>query len=142
VGVRVKILIRLAGREVETPALVNSGFETDTPQLLVPVRLLSANLIDPSELGEASIEEYDTAGGPVAMHIYPNSCRVRVVEPDKSSREVTADLVVSYVEREVLIGDALTEELGIIILSPRRGLWRFIDDPYDKTRYSQRPRYW
>ena len=40
-AVRVKLRIRArgSGRGVETIALVNSGFETTTPQLLIPRRL-------------------------------------------------------------------------------------------------------
>jgi hypothetical protein len=56
----------------------------------------------------------------------------------RSSREVIADLVVSLTEREVLMSDALIEELGVIIISPRKGLWKFADDPSTTTRSSQR----
>ena len=104
--------------------------------------MLNTSSIDISTLGSPIAVEYDTAGGPIIMHVYPNACRVKISEPDKSSREVTADLVLSPIEREVLIGDALAEELGIIILSPRRGLWRFTDDDQNTIRYSQKPQYW
>jgi len=71
------------------------------------------------------------------MYVYPKACRVSIIEPDRSSREVIADLVVSLTEREVLMNDALIEELGVIIISPRKGLWKFTDDP-STTRSSQR----
>jgi len=35
-GVRVKIKVVMANKTLETTALVNTGYETDEPQLLVP----------------------------------------------------------------------------------------------------------
>ena len=68
--------------------------------------------------------------------------RVRVSEPDRSSKEVESDLVVSLTEKEVLISDALAAELCIVILNPRTGLWRFIDDDQSITRHSYRQQLW
>jgi hypothetical protein len=48
--------------------------------------------------------------------------------------------MVSLLEYEVLISDALAEELGIVILAPKTGLWRFRDE--DKVRTSEAPQYW
>jgi hypothetical protein len=74
--------------------------------------------------------------------MYPESCTVNVVEEDRLSKSVKADLVISTIEKEVLLSDALTEELEIIIISPRKGLWKFTDDPLNKIRYSYKPEYW
>ncbi len=65
--------------------------------------------------------EYDTTGGPIALYLFPKACIVSVVERGRKSRGIVSDLVVSNVEKEVLLSDVLTEELGIVILSPRRG---------------------
>ena len=43
VRVRLRIRARHGGGEVETSALVNSGYEADSPQLLIP-RPLAARL--------------------------------------------------------------------------------------------------
>ncbi len=94
-------------------------FETDYPQLLVSWSFLTRNNISLESLGVPETAEYETASGLVAMHLYPRSCRVRVVELDKTSREVVADIVVSTIEKEVLLSDALVEELGMILLSSR-----------------------
>jgi hypothetical protein len=136
--VRVKVRVVVGVRVFEAIALVNTGFETDEPQLLIPYNLLLEKNIDISELGKPSLLEYDTPGGSVTMYVYPRACRVSIIEPDRSSREVIADLVVSLTEREVLMSDALIEELGVIIISPRKGLWKFTDDPSTTTRSSQR----
>ncbi len=141
-GVRVKLRIRIGDKEVDVVALANSGFETDSPQLLVPRNFIVRNNLEPLLPSNPLTLEYDTAGGPIVMYVYPYACTVKVLEEDKASREVKADLVVSPIEKEALMSDALIEELGIVILSPRRGLWRFIDDPVDKIRVSYKPQYW
>jgi hypothetical protein len=141
-GVRVKLRIEIKDKLVETVALANSGFETEEPQLLVPYAFLLRNSISLDELGRPKVLEFDTAGGPISMHVYPKACRVVAIEPDRMSKEVVSDLVVSPVEKEVLMSDALIEELGIIILSPRSGLWRFSDDPVEKVRHSYPPEYY
>jgi len=141
-GVRVKIKVVVGNRTIEAIALVNSGFETDRPQLLVPHKFLLTNNVEVESLGNPITTEYDTAGGPILMLIYPEACAVSVVEEDKMSRNVKADLVISSIERELLISDALIEELEMIILSPRRGLWRFTDDLPHKIRQSHKPQYW
>jgi hypothetical protein len=136
--VRVRVRVVIGVRVFEVIALANTGFETDEPQLLIPYNLLVEKNIDVSDLGKPTLLEYDTPGGSVTMYVYPRACRVSIVEPDRSSREVIADLVVSLTEREVLMSDALIEELGVIIVSPRKGLWKFTDDPSTTTRSSQR----
>jgi len=136
-GVRVKLNVSIGDKEFTIIALLNSGFETDTPQLLIPYRLLREHGIDLSLLGEYVVKEYVTAGGSVSLSIYPRKCKVKVVEEDRESNEVYADLVVSFIDTEPLVSDALIEELGIIILNPRKGYWRFNDDPIDKIRFSK-----
>ncbi len=39
VRVRLKLKSRISGEVVETVALVNTGFETESPQLLIPLAL-------------------------------------------------------------------------------------------------------
>jgi len=140
-GVRVKVRIELAGKVVEAVALANSGFETERPQLLVPYVFLVKNHVRLEALGNSIAMEYDTAGGPITMHMYPEACTVTVVEEDRTSKSVKADVVISPVEREILMSDALMEELGIVIVSPKSGLWKFIDDAAEKIRRSHKPQY-
>lgn len=94
------------------------------------------------ELRKPMILEYDTATGPVVVHVYPMASKVAVIEPDKVSWSVESDLVVSFTEREILMSDALIEELSIIILSSKSGLWRFSDDPEGRVRVSRRRQFW
>jgi hypothetical protein len=140
-GVRVKIRISI-GKIIECVALANSGFETDTPQLLVPTSFILKNRINVRRLGKPESLEYDTAGGPVMMYVYHRACSVNVVESDRVSQDVIADLVISPIEKEVIMSDALIEDLGILIVSPRKGFWRFLEEPSGKIRQSYPKQYW
>jgi hypothetical protein len=59
-AVRVRLRIKGTSREVVTSALINSGFEADEPQLVIPVGLGEALGLTSAD---ASIEGFSTAGG-------------------------------------------------------------------------------
>jgi len=75
--VRVKVKVVLGGEEVVTSALVNSGFESERPQPLVPYGFLAANNVDPSFLGRGLLMEYDTVRGPTSMFVYIDACNLK-----------------------------------------------------------------
>ena len=141
--VRVKLAVRNreTGASLELAALVNSGFETETPQLLLPVAAARELGLWPPGPG-ASRATYDTAGGPVGVWIYPRALVIRVVAEDVEAPEVIADAVVSTVEREVLISDKLTSALQIAIEDAGEGLWRFRFEGLDRLRRSVGPQFW
>ena len=78
-AVRVKLKITsVSGKEVITPALVNSGFEVETPQLLTPRSLMrELGLLHPPL--EAVLVEVGTAGGPVRNYRVPRALDVYVL---------------------------------------------------------------
>ncbi len=140
-AVRVKLKIKAlkTGREALTSALVNSGFEAETPQLLIPRRLaLELGLWPPPE--EAFIVEVGTAGGPVRNYLVPSAAEVYVVTRDRIVGPRKCDVMISNIEYEVLISDKLGGELGIVILD-LRGKWRFHDEE-DRVRETEPPQYW
>ena len=141
VAVRVKLRIRSlkSGREVLTSALVNSGFEAETPQLLIPRRLaIELGLWPPPE--DAYLIEVGTAGGPVRNYLVPRAIEVYVETSDRVVGPVTCDAMISHLEYEVLISDRLGGELGIVILD-LRGKWRFRDED-NVVRETEAPQYW
>ena len=79
------------------------------------------------------IEVLDTAGGEVLSYYIPNAVELTVVEKDRSSKTIVCNVLVSLHEKEVLLSDAVIEELEIEILSPKTGIWRF--------RGEKRPRF-
>lgn len=138
--VRVKIRVRTGNRIADVIALANSGYETETPQLLVPVRFAEVLGMWPPQ--GAMREEYQTAGGPLNVWIYPHACKVKVIEEDVQSEEVLSDLVISPIADEVLLSDKLIGELQIALEDVSRGLWRFRWEPVDRLRRSYPPQRW
>jgi len=140
VAVRVRLKIRSlkSNKEIISSALVNSGFEAETPQLLIPRRLaLELSLWPPPD--EAYLVEVGTAGGPVRNYLVPGAADVYVITDDRVVGPVRCDVMISNIEYEVLISDRLGGELGIVILD-LRGKWRFNDE--DKVRETVAPQYW
>ncbi|MEM1537700.1 MAG: hypothetical protein QXK12_00165 [Candidatus Nezhaarchaeales archaeon] len=142
-AVRVKLAIVVKGSEEyrETVALVNSGFETTTPQLLIPRRLAEGLKIWPDMLPKARIVTYGTAGGAVKNYLIPGLVEVSVAEEDVKPKCV-ADVVISEIEEEVLISDKLAGKLGIILEDVSEGLFALKADPNRKIRSSYPPQYW
>ncbi|RLG70137.1 MAG: hypothetical protein DRO11_06655 [Methanobacteriota archaeon] len=69
-----------------------------------------------------------------------NHVEVRVVTEDRETGWVRAKAVSVPGEAEVLLSDALIKGLGINVLKPRSGLWRFIDE--EKLRKSDEAEHW
>jgi len=137
VAVRLRLRIRVGERVTEEVALLNSGFEAPTPQLLIPISTAKALGLWPptSESKELVV---DTAGGPLRVWFYPRAAFVKVITSDAESREVLTDLLVSPLADEPLISDMLAEELEIVVESFGRGLWRFRSEAPGKLRPSER----
>jgi hypothetical protein len=137
VAVRLRLRIRVRERVTEEVALLNSGFEAPTPQLLIPISTAKALELWPPT-GESKELIVDTAGGPLRVWFYPRAAFVKVITSDAESREVLTDLLVSPLADEPLISDMLAEELEIVVESFGRGLWRFRSEAPGKLRPSER----
>jgi len=137
-AVRVRLRVEGGGRVREVVALVNSGYEADTPQLMIPARLAR-------ELGfwppppDAREEFFDTAGGPIRVWVVRRAARVSVAAEDAESAPVEADLVISHLADEPFISDVLAGKLGIAVEDFLEGLWRFRWEPKEKARKSEKP---
>jgi hypothetical protein len=141
VRIKLKLKSKTSGRIMETSALINTGFETESPQILIPVRLAKELLLYPPPY-TSNIIEIGTAGGPSKVFLIRNDADIWVITENREKGPKSADILISLIEEEVLINDKLTEELNIIILAPGSGKWKFSDDPVDKIRYSEKPQYW
>lgn len=70
-AVRVRLRVEITdGKSLEATALVNTGFETQKPQLLLPVKAAEKLNLWPNLPSEARVEIYDTAGGPMRVSCY------------------------------------------------------------------------
>ncbi len=103
--VRVRVRLRRGDIVVETSALANSGYEAETPQVLVPRRLAAELGLWPPPPNSETV--FDTAGGPLTVWVVPRAATIKVVEPDAKSGEVEVDVVISRLADEVLLCDKL-----------------------------------
>jgi len=139
-GIRVTIKIIAGETSVTTSALLNSGFESATPDLCIPQGLARVLGLWPPPAFTS--EEIDTAGGTASIYVLDIEARVQLLLNDEVRREVRCILLVNPYIDEVLLSDYLIDELGIVPISFRRGTWRHIDDPQSTTRHSAKPQYW
>ena len=141
-ALRVKLRIKVANSEAkaEVSALVNTGFETEKPQLLIPKALASKLGLWPPP-PDSKLIELGTAGGPVRHFLLPGFLEVAVVAGEREVGPVACDAIISHIEEEVIVNDKLSEALGIIIVGPGSGKWRFVDDPPDLIRRSEEPQF-
>ena len=141
VRVRLRLRSKTSQETIEISALVNSGFEAESPQLLIPIPLARQLSLYPPP-PTSSVIEVGTAGGPVRVFLVREALQAWVVTGDREVGPKLVDVMISPMEEEVLISDVLAEEFGIVLLAIGSGKWRFIDDPLDKVRYSEKPQYW
>jgi hypothetical protein len=141
VRVRLRVRSRTTGRELRVNALVNSGFETFKPQLLIPARVAELLGLWPLIPREYSVRDYMTAGGPTRMHVLADEVEVGV-DVEYAANTVLSDLVISTIEEEVLISDKLAGKLGIVVYDFAEGIWRLNTDPEEVRRRSVERETW
>lgn len=129
-AVRVPVVIVYEKSKILASAILNAGYETKKPEILAPTKLLKLN-----QIRKTNPLAYKTAGG-TAIHYSLGKAKIKVKCQDKESKDVAADLLISDLLDEILISDKLISELGIILLDPGKGYWRFKDDPPNKIRRS------
>ena len=135
-AVRIKLKVERQSKSLEAIALINSGYEADSPQLMIPIALAR-------ELGlwppppTAYEETFETAGGPLRVWVIRGAATVQVVTGDTSSKKVKVDIVISPLADEPLISDILAGELEIAVEDFAKGLWRFNWEPKEKLRKSE-----
>lgn len=136
-AVRVRLRIMREDRRLDVVALLNSGYEADSPQLMIPVDLARVlGLWPPPPL--AREEVFETAGGPIRVWVIRNAAEVKVVAKDVESKIVRVDIVVSPLADEPLISDVLAGELELAVEDFAKGLWRFRWEPKEKVRESEK----
>jgi hypothetical protein len=141
VRIRLRIRSRTTGRELRAVALVNSGFETVKPQLLVPIKVTELLGLWPQIPRDYTVKDYMTAGGPARMHVLADEVEVSV-DVERSANPVISDLVISPFEEEILVSDKLAGKLGIVVYDFAEGIWRLQTDPEAVRRRSEERETW
>jgi len=139
VRVRLKLRARLTSREVDTSALVNSGYEVAEPEILLP-RRLAEYLGIPLAPPHARALTYETPIGFYRMLFIPAGVDVHLVGVCVKVEGV--HVAVAEHEREVLISDKLAGALKLQLIDVAKGLWRCSEDPPALVRESEEPEYW
>ncbi len=122
-GVRVRVRIVYRDRNVEVTALINTGYETDVPEIMIPLNIAKDLGLWPHLPRETVIETYRTASG--IMNVYRvRGGSVYLIVGESLHGPIDTYIVVSEYVDEPLISDQLTSRLGIMIIDPARGLWR------------------
>jgi hypothetical protein len=139
-GVAIRLRIRLVreGKSVDVVALINSGYETREPEVLLPVAIATQLPIYPRLPEGAIVKEYKLADGSITKLIkVSRAVQIYVVEEDRVVGPVEASLVIAEKAEEVLISDKLAEKLGIVALDFGERLWCFRDEIGRVTRKSR-----
>jgi len=134
VACRVRVRIRHGNSIVETSALVNSGFESDAPDIVVPVEVAKRLGLWPPRKARAVVLE--TGGGETAAIYSESAVELELVLGDRELKRVTANVIIDPYIREVALSDYVSSLLGIMLIDIKRGLWRLTDDPPTTVRMS------
>jgi len=123
VGVRVRVEIEYRGRKTSVVGLLNTGYESDVPEIMVPVAVAEQLGVWPRLPEGTVVETYRTASGVTTVYRVPGAS-VRLVMDEGLGDPVQSYIVVCEHVDEVLLSDQLISAMGIVIEDPARGLWR------------------
>jgi hypothetical protein len=131
--VRVRIRITDEGKSIVIKVLVNGGAESDEPLVVVDPNIASKLGISSEEL---DVIEVELASGTTHNYITRRKYLVELLDDSTTLSSTHAYIAVDPYLTEPLITDATIDELGIQVISFKRGLWRHVRDPIDNIRRS------
>ena len=141
--VRVRVKLKSIGGEVVTVALANSGFETEEPEVVLPVRVGERLGVYPRLPSGSEVEEYKGVGGVIVKtFLVKGFVNISVLTSDREVGPSSTTAVITPREDEVILSDKLMDTLKIILLRPGEGVWKFTDDREDVSRRSEPPEKW
>jgi predicted aspartyl protease len=137
-GVRVnlEILLLKNNSRFQAVGLLNTGFEGEKPEVLIPIRFAEKLRLWPKLPENVEVRSFETPGGLTRMYCLEDIAEVSV----EGKASIKCSLIISEAEHEVLLNDQAIEGLKIVIEEPGKGLWRFRDET--ENRQSLSPQYW
>ena len=135
--VRVKTrLLRDNDKMQDLVVLVNSGAESDEPTIVIDKD--NANALG-FKLEDFDVIEVELASGKTHSYISRDKVKVELLDEEgKVLSSTHAYVAVDEMLNEPLITDSTIDELGIQVISFKKGLWRHINDPPNVVRESAR----
>jgi hypothetical protein len=137
-GVRVKIEIKAGKNVIQSSAVLNTGFESDAPEVLIPFKIAEALGLHQKPKTQRLYQTADMS--PITLFCVPRGTKIRVVAEGKKTRYAPCVSVISERQNEILLSDKVIETFKIEIINAKKGLWRFRGEK--KIRYSPVPQYW
>ena len=138
--IKLKVSVPEIGSSFRVNSVLNAGFETEVPEMLAPARVAELLGFWPRLPEETVVKEFETPVGIAKMYYLADAIQVQAITEDRISKNIKCALVISELEREVLLSDMAISELEIVIEDAGRGLWRFKEET--KIRNSVEPQYW
>lgn len=121
VRVRVRLeSLRKSGKKVEREVISTTGYESEKPKALIPLRVAEELGLFPELPPDRRVEEYLSASGKFSARKIPRAVRIKL-----EGRGVVAHAVLSEFEEEIPLNDATISALGVVIVDPKRGVWEF-----------------
>lgn len=138
VRVKVRIAPVKGGEPLEEVALANAGYESDRPEIAIPIKIAKRLRLYPPPKDSRS-EKYLSAAGRFTVKRIPEAVKVTIITDDRSIEPVISDVVLAKGIEEILLNDKLLSKLKIEIIDPGEGFWRFRDDVPNLLRKSEPP---
>jgi hypothetical protein len=141
VKIRLKTLKGKKGKTMDVVALLNAGFESDEPEMVIPVGVAERLGLWPRLPEDTEIESYEVAGSRKVRTYYIEDClESQVITEDTSSNLIKIPAVIMEDEPEILASDKLIRSYQIVLEDAGSGIWRFRNEK--KLRGSESPEYW
>jgi len=136
-AIRLKLRLSRGERYVDVIALINSGYETSEPEILLPSHIAMELGLLPTLPPGSLYKEYILADGSTTrLIVIPKALKISVVEEDRVLGDVESNAVISEKADEPLISDKLAGKLGIVAIDFGEGYWCFKDELGLKIRKS------
>ena len=118
--VRIPVRLRAGKIEISTSALVNTGYEAEENEVLLPIKAAERLELYPPK-GDFQEARYVAVGlSDVSVIRLPGALEVKVNLDERKTERVKATVVIAR-EEEVILSDHASSSLGIIILDPFKG---------------------
>ncbi len=131
---RIRIKLKTSQETIEDTALLNSGFESDEPDIVIPVHIADKLNLWPPKSSTSTLLE--TGGGEIITPYYKSAGELELILEDREPKRMKVNIIVNPYIDEIAVSDYVASQLGIILLDFKEGDWRLKDDPPDKIRKS------